>query len=116
MDKRFWLICITIPRNSYAEEIIPKYQLYRVSTDNPDSVTVPLNTLAFGFYESNDSKEEILKSLVVLKIKNDYTVTGCEKTYVPGKVVNDDKGRKLIYNKELDCSITITDDRIIPYD
>lgn len=115
MDKRFWLICVTIPRNRKEEEVIPIYQLYRVSTDDPDSVTVPLNTIAFGFLESNQGENEVLSQLGVFKVKNAYAVVGTGKTYVLGKVIEDDKGQKLIYNHELDCALAITNEEIIPY-
>ena len=115
-EKRFWLICVTIPMNRRKEdEVIPKYQLYRVSTDDPGSVTVPINTVAFGFLESDKSEEEILSRLGVFKVNNSYGITGTGKTYVPGNVIKDKEGHELIFNRELRCAFMITSDNIIPY-
>lgn len=117
MEKRFWLICIVAPKNIRTEsEMIPKYKLYRVSTNDPDSVTVPLNTIAFGFVETDMTESEVLKELSIIKFtKRDLIISVAEKTYILGELIAESQGIKYVWNSELNYTFSFSGEQIILY-
>lgn len=119
MDKKYWLVCITLPKQN--NEGMPEYKFYRVSTDDYLSVTVPLNTIAYGFVKSDESEEELLKNMVTLQFSNNEiyseigAITILDKIFVPCKLIKLDNGKKVIFNKEVGC-IVDCNDHVIPVD
>ncbi len=120
MNKKFWLVCITAsPWVEGKEPTPPCYRLFRVSTNNYFDVTVPLNTLAYGFIETDESEEEVLSKIVSLNSnrtdmisKFDILSSVMDKLYVPGQVLTLPNGNKIIINADLGTAVMCTEKTI----
>ena len=90
-----------------------------MSTNNYFDVTVPLNTLAYGFIETDESEEEVLSKIVSLNSnrtdmisKFDILSSVMDKLYVPGQVLTLPNGNKIIINADLGTAVMCTEKTI----
>ena len=123
MDKKYWLVCITLPRKDLeGKDSAPLFKFYRVSTTDPFEVTVPLNTVAFGFVETEETEEQMLEKMVSFNLENNEIasqfclMTVVETLYVIGKLIKLPNGSQYILNSRLGTATYYMEGRTIPID
>ena len=123
MDKKYWLVCVMLPQKDLEDkDSAPLFEFYRVSTTDPFEVTVPLNTVAFGFVKTEETEEQLLERMVSFNLENNEIasqfclMTVVETLYVIGKLIKLPNGSQYILNSRLGTATYYMEGRTIPID